>query len=560
MIITCKECSSSFNLDDSLVKESGSKCRCSVCKHIFTAYPLPMEKDQETEKSSAPILESEPSDFTLEDDDFFLEEDNDLEIEPSDLEMNESDLGIEDSRLDQDDSEPDMEEPDFETEVTGLDMSDADLEKGNDGIEFESFDLEDDEDELESSKFEVDDTDKEDSDFDIDDDFSFEDSEFEVDDDDTSKDAREEDTLGIEDDEFEFEVDAADEESDVIEFESDEDDVPVPEAEEDESVIKMEDEVNEGLDDVSITEDDEFELEFDVEDDTDTEDFIAKEEDFSFQVESDEDDPVISYEEESIEDDEHEEPSVVITEDEFAEYNEVLEQETEPEDDDSHVEETIGIDDSKKEDIKIPHEEVEPVLTPAPGSRRRKKKSRIGTPVLLLMLIFLLVAGAYIASIMTGYKIPYISDIQIPFIEQYLKKPAQEIADAKPLPNQKSVNGRFVANSTTGNLFVITGRVENPSNVAYKHIQISGALITKGKQEAKIKNVYCGNIIPEDMLKTGNIADINKILAVKTGNNNLNANIKPKASILFMIVFSELPEKLQNFTVKVISFEKVKAD
>ena len=203
---------------------------------------------------------------------------------------------------------------------------------------------------------------------------------------------------------------------------------------------------------------------------------------------------------------------------------------------------------------------MKPVLTPAPGSRRRKKKSGIGTPVLLLLLIFLLVAGAYIASIMTGYKIPYISNIQIPFIEQYLKKPVREISDAKPVPNQKSVNGRFVTNAATGTLFIITGRVDNPSNVAYSHIYIQGTLITKGKEEVKTTNAYCGNIIPEDMLKTGKIADINKILAVKTGNNNLNANIKPKTDIPFMIVFSDLPEQLQNFTVKVISFEKVKAD
>lgn len=346
MIITCKECSTSFNLDDSLVKESGSKCSCSVCKHIFMAYPLPLEKDQESEKSPIPVIEPTPYGLQTEED-FSLEEDNDLDIEPSDFEM----------------------------------------------------------------------------------------------------------------------------------------DAPVPEADEGEFVIKMEDEVNEGLDDALITEDDEFKLE----------------------------------------------------------------------------KKTIEIDDFKEEDVEVPQEEVEPVLTPAPGSRRRKKKSRIGTPVLLL-LIFLLVAGAYIASIMTGYKIPYISDIQIPFIEQYLKKPASEIADVKPLPNQKSVDGRFVTNSIAGTLFVITGKVENPSNIAYKHIQISGALITKSKQEAKIKNAYCGNIISEDMLKTGNIADINQIMAVKTGNNNLNANIKPKTSIPFMIVFSDLPDKLENFTVKVNSFEKVKTN
>ena len=473
MIITCKECSTSFNLDDSLVKKGGSKCRCSVCQHIFTAYPLSMEKDQEHEESPTSILESE----------------------------------LPDSKIDEDE------------------------------LEFES------------SEFEISgsDADKKDSDFDIDDDFSFEDSEFEVDDNDTSQETREEDTLGFEYDDFEFAADSEAEDSDDIEFESVEDDAPAPETEEDEPVIEMEDEVDEDLDDASITEDDKFELEFDVEDDSDIEekDSGGIEDDVE-----DEDDTVISYEKESIGDGDHKESSAVIPEDEFAEYDEVLEQETEPENNDSHEEEIT----------KVPHEEMEPMLTPAPGSRRKKKKSGIGTPVLLLLLIFLLVAGAYIVSIMTGYKIPYISNIQIPFIEQYLKKPVREIINAEPMPDQKSVNGRFVTNSITGTLFVITGKIENPSNIAYKHIKIRGALITKGKQEAKIKTAYCGNIIPEDMLENGNIADINKIMAVKTGNNNLNTNIKPKTSIHFMIVFSDLPDNLQNFTVKVISFEKVKAN
>ncbi len=39
MIITCKECSTSFNLDADLLQEGGSKVRCSVCKDIFMAYP-----------------------------------------------------------------------------------------------------------------------------------------------------------------------------------------------------------------------------------------------------------------------------------------------------------------------------------------------------------------------------------------------------------------------------------------------------------------------------------------------------------------------------------------
>ncbi|MBT6340646.1 MAG: DUF3426 domain-containing protein, partial [Desulfobacula sp.] len=162
--------------------------------------------------------------------------------------------------------------------------------------------------------------------------------------------------------------------------------------------------------------------------------------------------------------------------------------------------------------------------------------------------IFLLAIGGYIASVMTGYKLPV--------IDQFINKPMSEISEAKPIPNQKSVNGRFVTNSTTGTLFVITGRVENPSNIAYSHIEIRGALITKDKEEAKTKNAFCGNIITEEMLKTGNISDINTLLTVKEGAHKINVNVAPGASVPFMVVFSNLPEKLHNFTIKIAGFDK----
>jgi pilus assembly protein FimV len=39
MIITCKACNTSFNLDDKMLKPAGSKVRCSVCANVFTAFP-----------------------------------------------------------------------------------------------------------------------------------------------------------------------------------------------------------------------------------------------------------------------------------------------------------------------------------------------------------------------------------------------------------------------------------------------------------------------------------------------------------------------------------------
>jgi pilus assembly protein FimV len=45
MIITCKECNSSFNVDDGLITETGTKVRCSKCENIFIAYPHAPEDD-----------------------------------------------------------------------------------------------------------------------------------------------------------------------------------------------------------------------------------------------------------------------------------------------------------------------------------------------------------------------------------------------------------------------------------------------------------------------------------------------------------------------------------
>ena len=39
MIVQCENCRTKFNLDESMLKEQGSRVRCSFCKHIFVAYP-----------------------------------------------------------------------------------------------------------------------------------------------------------------------------------------------------------------------------------------------------------------------------------------------------------------------------------------------------------------------------------------------------------------------------------------------------------------------------------------------------------------------------------------
>jgi predicted Zn finger-like uncharacterized protein len=79
MIIECNQCKSLFRLDEGLLRDKGSKVRCSVCKHVFITYPpgrqptaneRPKSPDQILGETvileSPPVLEDEGSEPLLE--------------------------------------------------------------------------------------------------------------------------------------------------------------------------------------------------------------------------------------------------------------------------------------------------------------------------------------------------------------------------------------------------------------------------------------------------------------------------------------------------------------
>ena len=436
MIITCEKCSTRFNLDDSLVNETGSNVRCSVCKHIFTAYPMPQ-----------PALDDDP--------------------------------GVDDSPQETDSFENQDESEAFDS----LSFEAYDLTLGNDDLKAE-------------------------------------------------------DDLSFADDDFSLDMDSASEPDDT-EFAEQIDDTEFAE--------QIDDTEFEGIESEPL-EDDEFKPEFTIETDG-TASEAQTHSDLSDADESDEDGPVLE------DTDQEAEPDQVIPpQDDFSTNDDIPEQKTEPD-----IESSETATAPEPETLAIKKKSTP--FQPYPVYRRPKQKSLVGTLVLILLLVFLLVAGAYIASILTGYNLPYLSDIKIPYIEKMLPRKQAATLDVKPVLNQKSVQGRFVANSSAGTLFVIEGNVENPSNDALRHIEISGSLIIKeedGKRKTvKTKNAFCGNIIDTDKLKTQKISDINSQLLKKEGRNNANMNIRPGESVPFMIVFSDLPENLENFIVKIAGFEKI---
>ena len=111
MIVTCNECDSSFNVDDSLIKADGSKVRCSKCSSVFVVY-----------------AEASGSELAEDADDFALEMDAGLDTELA------SDEELEDLAIDggADDELPDLEDMmDFEdNDLTVEASADEDSEIG----------------------------------------------------------------------------------------------------------------------------------------------------------------------------------------------------------------------------------------------------------------------------------------------------------------------------------------------------------------------------------------------------------------------------------------------
>ncbi|HAR33781.1 MAG TPA: hypothetical protein DCR95_06745 [Desulfobacter sp.] len=575
MIITCEACSTRFVLDDALIKPEGSKVKCSKCRHVFTAFPL----DGPEIKIPPDLPKPQENDISGDEpeiqDDFNIDSDSygqDADLEDADIDF---------SEIEFDEAKFEQNPPERQTDTESVDFQYQDIEGSakdfdEDGLDFETADFEIDEPELDfqdnALKLDAQDFEFEKikhgsasgpisvssnsdmADIEISfaqDDDTVEDLELEelsLDTDDPVAEKSSIDDLELDDLELDdLELDTEKDEAQKLEFDDDNRNLsPDPEETLIDLPIQQQEEV--------IEEQADIEYESSLSNDVDLES-------------DDSEEPDDQEADEEIE-------QTAAEQDKFAEYDKVLEQDTEPQD------ASITIPDPEVEESTYPSEnllaptddEINTTIGTSMGQeafittlseqsvrqkRSAKEKKGLSLLVKILLVLVLLILAAYVAIIRLGVTIPVVSDIQIPFITEWLapnpKQAPQPPLD--PIPDEPSINGRFVSNKSAGDLFVVTGRIKNPSNVAVSYIQVKGTLMTKDNTKAKTLIAYCGNIIPEETLMSGNISDITKQMDVRQGNQNTNVNIKPGASVMFMLVFSNLPEDLSNFTVAVQGFE-----
>lgn len=198
-----------------------------------------------------------------------------------------------------------------------------------------------------------------------------------------------------------------------------------------------------------------------------------------------------------------------------------------------------------EETLEAPFVDERPAKPPKPV-KPKKKTSKTLLVLFFLILLGGLGYGAYYAVTQLGIEIPYLSD--------YLKPKPQDPAGTLNLSTME-INSKFIENSLSGRLFVITGKVRNGYSTNREKIRLQGKLFTKGKVLVKTEYSYAGIMLDDQELATLPIAQIKQRLTAVPQVQTGSTIVKPGQNIPFMVIFSELPppEQLDEFAIELLS-------
>ena len=210
-----------------------------------------------------------------------------------------------------------------------------------------------------------------------------------------------------------------------------------------------------------------------------------------------------------------------------------------------------SVEDAEQEETEEDEQLEEELMLPPAAEIEPQATKRIGTPLMFALLLVLLAGGAFAAfTLLKRF------DVKIPFLESYLGAPDSAIADPGNLRMttlEQLVKTEFVENKTAGRLFVIKGKVRNDYPEARKFIMVKGVLYSKGGKPVQEKTVYCGNTLSESDLQTLDKAAMHTKLRDRFGDKRSNFRTPPGKVIPFLVVFSDLPQDLGEFSVEVVS-------
>jgi len=527
MIITCKECKANFKLDESLLKPTGSKVRCSKCNEIFVAYPPKISEEIEA-----------PIEMRLDVEDQQVTEDVKIDKKETTA-SDELDFSDMDKLIDDEEAPASEDILDEDTEDLDLDLDlDIEPETKRAKEEFEAKVDQKESDELDLSDLENLLDEEEAAKSDVTADETIEDLDLKIEPE-ADVSMKKKPPSAAPEDLDELDLSDLEEILDLDEPMTEEESVP----DDIELELDMETEpelekVPEGgeVEDLEEVDLSEIEKMLEVEEETEEEP-LEKELDLEMDMEETPADIKLSEDSSQVEVYELDEAEDTADEPEAAEA--AVTEEREPEFEVGESEEEAQIEDEVVDEEPLAEE-----MTPA-------KKRRVGKPLVVLLILVLLAGGSYGTYVLLDFmniEIPFIS--KIPFISDYFKPKVSDPAGSLKI-DTLDVNSKFLLNVKEGKLFVITGRVKNGYSDVRSFININGKLYKKGKILAQTEKVFCGNVLSDIEISNMELEAIKKRLSNRFGDNKSNMEIKPGGELPFMIIFSNLPEDLEEFSIEV---------
>ena len=181
----------------------------------------------------------------------------------------------------------------------------------------------------------------------------------------------------------------------------------------------------------------------------------------------------------------------------------------------------------------------------------KMKKSRRSPLVVALLIILVIVAGAYFAFKSLGGGI-----ISIDYINSLLA------GNEDPLEGLEIVDeslNHYYANNEAGTILVVEGMVLNSSKVAKGQIKVRIKLYDSKEKviEDYGTEVYCGNILKKDTIETSSKEEIIKSLNTTNSADNPNARVVSGNQIGFTLVIFDIPPDSNSFKIEIIEAENV---
>jgi hypothetical protein len=198
---------------------------------------------------------------------------------------------------------------------------------------------------------------------------------------------------------------------------------------------------------------------------------------------------------------------------------------------------------------------LEPAAAPEPVAKRPKpvKPAKKGSKksLLVVLILILLGGGGYL-----GYDYIVKNDIQIPYLSEYINPRPKDPSGTLNLSTME-ITSKFIENEQNGRLFVITGKVRNGYQDTRSMVSLRGKLYSKGKILVKTERAYAGVVLKDQELATRPVQEVKNQLKATPKPQDIGTLMRPGQTLPFMMVFSDLPDDLDEFAIETVGSQPV---